>query len=102
MAIPIITPTREASRRLEVRALYQKVIRGEWEGLEEAALAVLEEPELEEELTPLESLERSLTATIHAGVCRSMWEWALSQMEKGLDKDAILQTLVGRTSLSID
>jgi hypothetical protein len=62
--------------------------------IEEVAIEALEEPALDEELTPLESLERSLHSTIHASASEAAVEWALQQLERGTDPKAVLQTLV--------
>lgn len=56
------------------------------------SIEALEEPE--EELTPHESLERSLRSTINAAASEAAVEWALQQLERGTDPKAVLQTLV--------
>ena len=80
--------------RQAVRACYQRILKGEKILVEEVALRALEEPE--DELTPLEALERSLNITIAAAACEAACEWATEQLESGLDPEAVLQVLTRR------
>ena len=73
-------PAGDAAMTQAVRACYQRILKGEKILVEEVALRALEEPE--DELTPLEALERSLNITIAAAACEAACEWATEQLER--------------------
>ena len=80
-----------ASTRSKAFAAYQISFEAPRPSIEEVAIAALEEPE--EELTPLESLERSLHSTVNVAASEAAMEWALQQLERGMDLESVLQTL---------
>ena len=81
-----------ASTRSKAFAAYQVSFEAPRPSIEEFAIQALEEPE-EEELTPLESLERSLHSTINAAASEAAMEWALQQLDRGMDLESVLQTI---------
>ena len=83
-----------ASTRSKAFAAYQVSFEAPRPSIEEFANQALEEPEPEEELTPLKSLERSLHSTINVAASEAAVEWVLQQLERGMDPKAVLHTLV--------
>ena len=75
-----------ASTRSKAFAAYQVSFEAPRPSIEKVAITALEEPE--EGLTPLESLERSLHSTVHAAASEAAMEWALQQLERGMDLES--------------